>query len=294
MLTEQTVTKEQTQPASESEETPAHEELQAEIAALQEENRRLRREYARSRQRQYRRTAIGLGIVGMVAIVASVLFPAQQTLLLALGGTGVFGAILTYYLTPEQFVPVSISEEIDRGRTATLSQIRENLDLTDKQVFVPTPEQEYSTRVFLPQRDVYQLPAAETLSSVFVTGANRDQRGLSLVPAGEYLYAEFTKTVNEMPAEEPVPAVGQLADAAVEVFELADQVSVDTVENESRIIVEGTNVAYGELNQPEHPVVSLLGVGLARAIDQPIEVVIEDAEADDGVISLRWNIQQEQ
>ena len=75
--------------------------LRAEIEVLREENRRLRAEYARARQSEYRRAALVLVGAGLLSGLGGVLLTSAQTVLFALGGTGVFIGVLTYYLTPE-------------------------------------------------------------------------------------------------------------------------------------------------------------------------------------------------
>ncbi|MFC7058818.1 hypothetical protein [Halovenus salina] len=50
-------------------------DLAAQLELVEEENRRLRTEYARARQSKYRRTAYGLFVVGLFTVLLGVLFP---------------------------------------------------------------------------------------------------------------------------------------------------------------------------------------------------------------------------
>ncbi|WP_223302225.1 hypothetical protein [Haladaptatus sp. R4] len=86
------------------------EELAARVALLAEENERLRREYRRARQAEYRRTALALVGCGALAALAGVLFPDARSTLFALAGTGLFAGVLTYFLTPNRIVPASVGE----------------------------------------------------------------------------------------------------------------------------------------------------------------------------------------
>jgi hypothetical protein len=142
--------------------------LEARLEVLREENERLRREYARARRSQYRQTAIGLGVLGTLAAVAAILFPEQSPILLALGGTGLFGAVLTYYLTPEQFVPATVGERIHRAHTANQAALIDDLGLQDDRLYVPTPERETMARLFVPQRADHELPPADVLDHLLL------------------------------------------------------------------------------------------------------------------------------
>lgn len=101
--------------ASAEESTPAAEsdlEQTARAELLAEENRRLRAEYARTQQTRYRRTAYGLAALGVLAVLGGLLFPNARGVLFALGGTGLFGGLLTLYLTPGQFVAADVGERV--------------------------------------------------------------------------------------------------------------------------------------------------------------------------------------
>ena len=100
------------------------EELLARIETLQDENERLRRELSAARRTRYRRTAIGMAFLGGLGLLGAGLIPSLRELLLALGGTGLFGALLTYYLTPERFVAASVGE-------AVYGTLAENLESPD-------------------------------------------------------------------------------------------------------------------------------------------------------------------
>jgi hypothetical protein len=85
------------------------EELLARIETLQDENERLHRELSAARRTRYRRTAIGMAFLGGLGLLGAGLIPSLREPLLALGGTGLFGALLTYYLTPSGSSPPASS-----------------------------------------------------------------------------------------------------------------------------------------------------------------------------------------
>ncbi|MGA9402004.1 hypothetical protein [Haladaptatus sp.] len=52
----------------------------------------------------------GVADNGALVAVGGLLFPTSRTVLFALVGTGLFGAVLIYFLTPEQFVSAAVGE----------------------------------------------------------------------------------------------------------------------------------------------------------------------------------------
>lgn len=79
---------------------------------------RLRSELARTRRPRYWRAATGTAGLGAAAIVGALLFPAASTVLIALGRTGLFIAVLVRYLTPERFVSATIGRWVYEALSA--------------------------------------------------------------------------------------------------------------------------------------------------------------------------------
>ena len=257
-----------------------------EIARLREQNRRLRVEYEAARQRGYRRSALAMAVLGVLALAGAAAFPVQATVLLALGGTGLFAAVLTYFLTPERFVSASVGEQINRAHSRTLTELIDELGLTDERWYVPTPERPEHARLFVPQGGAAEPPA--TMDGIFVVASEPDQRGIAVVPTGDGLYDSFVETVTGEPATDPVAAARQLADAVVEVFELADAAGVDADRAGGRIVVRISKPVYGELVEPDHPIVSALAVGVATAVGSPVRASVTDDERADGLVVLEY------
>ena len=257
-----------------------------EVVRLRERNRRLRVEHEAARKRGYRRSAVAMAVLGILALGGAAVFPVQATVLLALGGTGLFAAVLTYFLTPERFVAASVGERIHRAHDRTLAELIDELGLGNKRWYIPTPERSEHARLFIPQGADAELPA--TVDGVFVVAAEAEQRGLAVIPTGDGLYDSFVETVTGDPAAEPVAAARQLADAIVEVFELADAAGVDADRGGGRIVVRISGPVYGELAGPDHPVVSTLAVGVAAASGKPVRAEVTDDERADGLVILEY------
>ncbi|MCO8245571.1 hypothetical protein [Haladaptatus sp. AB643] len=263
--------------------TGDEEELAARVALLAEENERLRREYRRARQAQYRRTALALVGCGAVAALAGVLFPDARSTLFALAGTGLFAAILTYFLTPERIVPASVGKRTYAAYGALGATLRAQLGLTDETLYLPTGrgETEFeSVLLFVPQHAEYELPDPTTLDAGFVVADDERGHGLAVRPTGTGLYPEFSSQVKGV-AETPEDLAVQLADALVESFALSDSVTTEVGADGRSVTFGVSGSAFGSVERFDHPIPSFIAVGLARALDRPISVEQLAANGED-------------
>lgn len=258
-------------------------DLRAQIDLLQEENRRLRQEYARARRSEYRRTAIGLTLLGLVGLLAGVVFPAARTVLIALGATGVFAGLLTYYLTPDRVIPASVGERVYAAFATNGTALVSDLGLADTRIYMPTGDADDPVRLFIPQHEEYDLPSTGDLTHPFVITADERSRGASFCPTGQPLFAEFDQARTGPVQEDLGPLADQLVDALVEQFELLDGAQIDT-EDDDRLTVGITGSTYGDIDRFDHPVTSFLAVGVASALDAPVSMTVDPG--DDRVESV--------
>lgn len=262
------------------------EELAVRVELLEEEAERLREEYARLRRTRHRRTALGLLGVGLVAIGGGLLFPATRTALFALGATGLFAAVLTHYLTPGRFVSAGVSDRVFVALADNEAAVADDLGLSKERVYVPTERAgERTVRLFVPQFSEFALP--EDLEPPLVVTEDERERGLSLRPTGDALFAEFERALTGPPADEPGELAAQLADGVVEQFELATGATTDVGADGAVVVVGITGSTYGRVDRFDHPVASLLGVGLARGLDVPVSVSVEPGERADYLVEAR-------
>lgn len=259
--------------SSTSDERPEESDLEAvrtQLAVLQEENERLRTEYVRARQSSYRRTAAALLGVGVIAFLAGGLLSGVRDVLIVLGAIGVFGGILTWYLTPERVLTVGVSESVYDAVASNGAQIREELGLQAISVYLPTSD---GPRLFVPQHQEFSIP--DSVDSVFLTETEA-ARGVALTPSGQRLVAELDRTRTGPAPDSLRAAVSQLGDAVVEQFEVADAVRVAESTADDRVVVTIEGAAFDGLSDFDHPVVSVLACGLAQTQDTPITVTHVD------------------
>jgi hypothetical protein len=262
------------------------EELTVQLELLREQNQRLRDEYRRAQQQTYRRSALGLLGVGLVAILGGIVLPTSQQVLFALGGTGVFAGVLTYYLTPERFITATVSEGVYDATTADREAVLDELGLTGTPVYMPAAE----PRVYLSEAETQatsdeSLPEPDALSEFFVTTGS-GAPGVAMTPTGKPLFEEFNQSVSGSLGSTPQALVAQLTDGLVEDFELADGVDASVNGKEGRVTLEFTEVTYGDPERFDHPVNSFVATGLAVGLEKPVR--IEITQADPPVVTYRW------
>lgn len=277
----------QTPTAADGLETASREELTVQVELLRERNRQLREEYLRSQQQRYRRSAIALVVVGVVSIAAGAVLAESQTILFALGGTGIFGGILTYALTPERFIAASVSGSVFDALAADRDAMLDELGLAGTPVYVPAD----SPQLYVPAADPsdlgdQSLPAADELTHFFVTDAD-DEPGVALTPTGKPLLDEFKRSLTTPFATTPASVVDQLTEGLVENFELADGVETSVDAAGGRVTIEFDGLAYGRVDRIDHPVCSLIATGLAVGLNTPVRATVD--ETSPALVTFRWD-----
>jgi hypothetical protein len=263
----------------------------AQLELLEEENERLRQELSTVHRNRYRRAATGLAAVGALAVLGALLFPVLQTVLLALGGTGLFAALLIRYVTPERFVAASVGERVYEAVATDRPSLVEELGLQDEQVYVPLKGTTSAVRLFIPQYEEYELPEDEELETVLVIPSGERSRGVSFEPTGGGLVGELRSAVAGELASEPSTLADQLADGLVEVFELVTRATPEVNEANGRATISIAGSAYGHIDRFDHPVPSALTTGLATGLGVPVTVEVTESEDGDGeyLITCRWD-----
>jgi hypothetical protein len=263
--------------------------LTAERDLLRGENERLRRALSEARRTRHRRATVVLAVFGVIAFLGAVVLPTERTLLLAVGSTGLFAAVLTRFLTTERFVSADIGERVYEGCVTDHESIIAELGLRDERVYVPSPETG-RVRLFVPQHVEYAVPLDTELESTFVVTDEPHRRGVTFTPTGQGLLSELTSMLRGGPSDDPRLLGEQLADGVVESFELARSATADVDSAEGRATITVVDGTYGSIDRFDHPIASLFGVAFASVLDEP--VIIEgysDEESDREFVTCRWN-----
>jgi len=271
------------------------------VDALAAETHRLRAAYAEAKSSQYRFTAVGLVGVGIVALLGALAFPSVREVLLAVGATGVVLGILSVYLAPSTDRPETLDATLYGTLAANQSGICTALGLCDERIYVP--REDGTIRLFVPRESVgdrptaADLPSDAALADPVVGGPDSPRgtgspRGAAFDPTGASLVTELETSDGELAGLSADRAADRLADALAGRFRLIERVDAvaDAEAGEARVTVGENGLA--PVDGFDHPVVSVVGVGLARALDRPVTVAVEadDGEDGDGVtVICRWS-----
>jgi len=261
------------------------------VDALAAENHRIRAAYADAKSSQYRFTAVALVTVGVVALLAALAFPSVREVLLAVGGTGVVLGILSVYLAPSPDRPQTLDAALYGTLATNQRDLCDALESSDERVYVPVDDRR--VRLFVPRDGVGDGPTAANLPSdaalrETVVGGPDSPRGAAFDPTGASLVTELEASDGELVGVPPERAADRLVDALGGRFRLVQRAdaTVDAEAGEARITVDGN--ALAPIDGFDHPVASVLGVGLARALDRPVTVAVESDDEGGAVVTCRW------
>ena len=261
-------------------------ELALRVEVLTQEVERLEREYARVKRAGYRRVATGMAFVGVATWVAGVWFPAQRSLLFALGIAGIFAAVFTMHLTPERFVAASTGERVFEAHSESIEDLIAVLGLSNRRVYVPLANGATErVRLFVPAYERYELPGDEDLTDSLVVPEHELGRGLSLRPSGDRLLRDLARPKNASIDH----AIETIAESTAETFGLVDAVEPTVDESAGTATVGVRGGVYGPLDRIDHPAVSLLACGIAETVDRPVEcAVVAGDDRWEYLITYTW------
>lgn len=263
-------------------------ELVARIELLEAENERLRRDLSDARQARYRRAATGTSAIAVLALVGALLFPEARTVLLALGGTGLFTTVLIRYLTPERFISARIGRRIYEALSGDHEALVDELALTTERVYVPIETAVGSSvRLFVPQHVEYAIPDDGELESVLVLPTDDRSRGLAFEPTGGALVDELQSATSDGLGGDSDILARRIADGLVEVFELVDTAEPDVDTEAGRISIEVADSVYGPVDRFDHPVTSTIASAIALERDAPVSVDVHETNEGTYVVTCR-------
>ena len=225
-----------------------------------------------------RALAIGLAAIGVVGVASG--FAATETtvlssslgpVLLAVGTLALVGGLLAWALIPTTPVPRATARGVYRSMAANQDALVAAFDLPKRPVYVPTGRDPQST----PGDAVRVLylggeGVPDSVDPDKTVLGSRGDGGLALRPStGPFLGALY-RDIPGGPSDNLELLAEQVADAAVESFELAAAVRVDSVDSDE-VVFRVRESTFGQTGS-DNPVGSLLASGLAVARDRPVRV----------------------
>lgn len=258
-------------------------ELRARVETLEAENERLRALTSAMYRRRYRHTSIGLAVIGTVALLGAAVVPSIRSVLVALGATGFFAALFTYYITPEQFVTASVGERIYRTLADNEASLVDDLQLQGTPRVVPATGSAAPARLFVPIDDETRTPSDDLLEPFRVNS----EPGLILQPTGASLYEILDASI-ETDGADPVLITNTVGEALTAQFELIESFESDIEPERATLAVEES--VYGPVDRFDHPVSSLLATTLAVELSTPVTVTVEESDdRGEWFITCRWD-----
>lgn len=242
---------------------------------------------------KYKRGGRALTVLGVLALVGAIWLQDARSVLIALGGTGLFGAVLLLYLTPERITTQSTNESIYTAIEMTGKELIDEFKLRDDRIYIPIEgdtDVQPSVRLFIPAHGDFAIPGPHEAMELLIENPDGGIEGLSLPPTALELYREFSASAHPSIADEPSQMADQVVDALVNQFELVEE-ATSTVEPE-RVTIAVTGSLYGPVDRLDHPVTSFSAVSLATILDVPVDVDVTpgDGRADYLVICT-WDEQ---
>lgn len=243
---------------------------------------RRERDAADARLVRNRNTAVGFALLGALGFVAGLAVPDGRQVLFALAGVGGFAAVLTYAMAPGRVLEARDGARVYETCAANVARLANELGGTADRRYVPADDDGAdAVRLFVPRA------SGDAASGALEHGSSR--QGLLLEPTGASFVAELERTLADGLAGRPGPLAEQLTDALTDRFELVDRAEplVDT--EGGRVYVAVSDGAFGPVDRFDHPVASILAVGLATGLERPVDAAVT-AETDRGewLVRCRW------
>jgi len=293
-------------PAAEDDAPAAEDDAFAdENGALAAENHRLRAAHADATGSQYRLTALALVGVGILAFVAALALPSVREVLVAIGGAGVVLGIVTAYVPAGADRPRTLDAALYGTLATNESDVCDALDLSDRRIYAPAANER--VRLVVPRESGAvagdsgtdsdeavrggDLPDRDALASVLVREGHGDGEsnssgdapwGATFEPTGKSLLAEIEAADGPLAGTDPESAADRLRRTLVDRATLVASAdpSVDAEAGRARVTVGRS--AFGPLDGFDHPAVSVLGAGLATALDRPVSATVATDEERNG------------
>jgi len=265
------------------------------IETLEARNRELERENARLRSVTgplvtYRHGVVLFLLVSVGAAAGTFLYPGSRDVLIAVAGTGAFGAILLGMLVQEWFLSASVSRAIYDTLCENETRIASRLGVAETSRYVPTGRESLGVRLYLSRSLDDPIPPSDALGSTAVTVDGH--YSLLLEPTGAEFVDLFERTNGALPEDVRAAAVA-LRESVVHQFELAIGAEVADLElpsgpgrNRLRVRVWGS--VLGDPGRLDHPIRSFIGVGIARVVGGPVESETWLDDNENTVLVFRW------
>lgn len=227
--------------------------------------------------------AVGLLLVAAAAAAGTVVAPEFGDVLVALAGTGVYGAVLLVTLTRGRYVPASVSRSIYEALSENETAIASEFGFDGGFRYVPGDSPADEVRLAALRTEEQQTSAIMTSGGTPTDAPT----ALFLKPTGSELFAEFEASYGDLP-DDPEEALEALVEAAKDEFELADSLTIKEETGDALGTLRATGSVVGDTTHIDHPLQSFVSVGLVKTVGKPISAESRAVpETEDTQITFR-------
>jgi len=158
--------------------TQAPAELVAKIEQLEKEKENLRSQVWKERKLPSMLAGYGLGGVGGIALILSVVY--TSTVLAFIGLGLLFWGALLLFIRPRKYVRADLMDSTALSSLETVDRVVRSLGYTQKGVYIPVSNPEKAV-AFIPSHPNSRIPTGEEIEKqTFVT----DPEGIAMIPPG--------------------------------------------------------------------------------------------------------------
>ncbi|MGZ4926370.1 MAG: hypothetical protein ACXV4B_07970 [Halobacteriota archaeon] len=289
--------------------------LRKRLSELEAENARYRKSQSIARKYEFRITGVLLLIIG--AVISVVAYPSYSlspnaNVLMLVGVAALFLGVVTMFLNTEPFISQRVAQRLNMSSVIVVDDLLRNLRVKNRGVYLPSSRTGTATKVFVPLKVDYELPARPHLAgdrAFLIDLANPAQEGVVLKPLGYHLFTYTTEELKARWREEPAhtddhgdndqstPLADRLHETLVKGLEIADKVVVS--QNDGRLEVQLKNTSYSAMCQALReeaphvceqigcPLCSLIACIYAEHGDSTVEIAEARNEGQDIIVSYR-------
>ena len=236
-----------------------------------------------------KRSCLALGLFGTISILLGIVFTAGRSVLLVVGSTSVFVAILVPVISPKRVISPVVARSVYDALAETRTSFTVESGHPYEQIYVPGVHDD-RIRLFIPQH-TDEKDSSYTAGQFTGTLEDEGRHGQLLQPSADGLFNEFDRALAGEVSNTPETLVAQIDEGLVQLFELVERTDVhfDPAENNLMFGIAGS--VLGPIDRIDHPVVSFIGVCMARGMECPVTVKPEsiDEKHCDYLVTCTWS-----
>ncbi|WP_242695506.1 hypothetical protein [Halomontanus rarus] len=212
------------------------------------------------------------------------MFPDTRDVLFTLAAAGLFGGVLTYYLSPDRHAATVISESLYAAVASNGVALTDALKLDTNPIYIPV-DTASEVHLYVPDRSEYRIPEEPSVPGF----TEDDYSGLVLTPTGRGLFQEFECILPSDLPTAPEPLAVALSEGLVEGLELAGRADPEVDVATGRATIGISDGLFGPLVQFDHPIASFLGIGFAIGLDRPVVLTVASgSDRTEWLVTCRW------